>query len=645
MNVSHNWRENNIKITELLALKGIELGVFVGSKEEAINKLVDLMCATGKISDKDAYKEGILAREALTSTGIGEGIGIPHGKTSAVKKASLALGIFRDGVDFDSLDGAPVNIVFMIAAPEGANNEHLETLSRLSVLLMNPEFKEGLLSSKVPEDVFSLLDKFEKEDEDEAKPNDEISTESDSSDQKYIIGVTACPTGIAHTYMAAESLTKTAQEMGYKVKIETNGSTGVKNGLTAEDIAKADGIIVAADKKVEMDRFLGKKVVIVPVVQAMKRPKELIEESLTTAPIYSKDAKGGETSIAGMLGADKRGGVYKHLMSGISNMLPFVIGGGILIALSYAFGIHSADPSSPQYNFFAYILNTVGSKYTFSLMIPVLAGFIGSSIADRPGFAPAMVGGFIASSTDAGFLGGIIAGFLGGYVVLMLKKAFAKWPHSLDGLKPMLIFPVLGVLITGALMIIVVDPPVAAIMHGAEALLTSMGTGYLVLLGAVVAGMMAVDMGGPVNKTAYTFGLAMLAAGDNAPMAAIMAGGMVPPLAVALSSTFAKHKYSEGERTAGKTAYVLGLSFITEGTIPFAAADPGRVIPCCIAGSAVAGALSMLFGITMPAPFGGIFVVPLAGGNPLLYLLAIGIGSAVAAILLSIVKKPVNQNA
>ena len=634
-----------MKIAELLGKDTIKLNLKANSKMEVLDQIVDDLYDAGRLNDKELYKEEILKRESLSSTGIGEGIGIPHGKTSAVKKASLALGIFRDGVDFDSLDGAPVNIVFMIAAPEGANNEHLETLSRLSVLLMNPEFKEGLLSSKVPEDVFSLLDKFEKEDEDEAKPNDEISTESDSSDQKYIIGVTACPTGIAHTYMAAESLTKTAQEMGYKVKIETNGSTGVKNGLTAEDIAKADGIIVAADKKVEMDRFLGKKVVIVPVVQAMKRPKELIEESLTTAPIYSKDAKGGETSIAGMLGADKRGGVYKHLMSGISNMLPFVIGGGILIALSYAFGIHSADPSSPQYNFFAYILNTVGSKYTFSLMIPVLAGFIGSSIADRPGFAPAMVGGFIASSTDAGFLGGIIAGFLGGYVVLMLKKAFAKWPHSLDGLKPMLIFPVLGVLITGALMIIVVDPPVAAIMHGAEALLTSMGTGYLVLLGAVVAGMMAVDMGGPVNKTAYTFGLAMLAAGDNAPMAAIMAGGMVPPLAVALSSTFAKHKYSEGERTAGKTAYVLGLSFITEGTIPFAAADPGRVIPCCIAGSAVAGALSMLFGITMPAPFGGIFVVPLAGGNPLLYLLAIGIGSAVAAILLSIVKKPVNQNA
>ena len=404
-----------MKIAELLGKDIIKLNLKANSKMEVLDQLVDVLYDAGRLNDKELYKEEILKRESLSSTGIGEGIGIPHGKTSAVKKASLALGIFRDGVDFDSLDGAPVNIVFMIAAPEGANNEHLETLSRLSVLLMNPEFKEGLLSSKVPEDVFSLLDKFEKEDE--AKPNDEISTESDSSDQKYIIGVTACPTGIAHTYMAAESLTKTAQEMGYKVKIETNGSTGVKNGLTAEDIAKADGIIVAADKKVEMDRFLGKKVVIVPVVQAMKRPKELIEESLTTAPIYSKDAKGGETSIAGMLGADKRGGVYKHLMSGISNMLPFVIGGGILIALSYAFGIHSADPSSPQYNFFAYILNTVGSKYTFSLMIPVLAGFIGSSIADRPGFAPAMVGGFIASSTDAGFLGGIIAGSLGGYVV------------------------------------------------------------------------------------------------------------------------------------------------------------------------------------------------------------------------------------
>ncbi|MDO4536017.1 MAG: fructose-specific PTS transporter subunit EIIC [Clostridium perfringens] len=630
-----------MKIAELLGKDTIKLDLKANSKMEVLDQLVDVLYDAGRLNDKELYKEEILKRESLSSTGIGEGIGIPHGKTSAVKKASLALGIFRDGVDFDSLDGAPVNIVFMIAAPEGANNEHLETLSRLSVLLMNPEFKEGLLSSKTPEDVFSLLDKFEKEDEEEHV--EESSDDSGSSDQKYIIGVTACPTGIAHTYMAAESLTKTAQEMGYKVKIETNGSTGVKNGLTAEDIAKADGIIVAADKKVEMDRFLGKKVVIVPVVQAMRRPKELINESMTTAPVYSKDAKGGETSIAGMLGADKRGGVYKHLMSGVSNMLPFVIGGGILIALSYAFGIHSADPSSSQYNYFAYILNTVGSKYAFSLMIPVLAGFIGSSIADRPGFAPAMVGGFIASTTDAGFLGGILAGFLGGYVVLFLKMAFAKWPKSLDGLKPMLIYPVLGVFITGALMITVVDPPVAAFMLWAETALTHLSVEGLVFMGAIVGGMMAVDMGGPVNKTAYTFGLAMIAAGDYAPMAAIMAGGMVPPLAVALSSTFAKHKYTKGERDAGKTAYVLGLSFITEGTIPFAAADPIRVIPCCVVGSAIAGGLSMFFHITMRAPFGGIFVFPLAGGNPLLYLVALAVGSVVAAILLSIVKKPVNE--
>lgn len=630
-----------MKIAELLGKDTIKLDLKAASKMEVLDQLVDVLYDAGRLNDKKLYKEEILKRESLSSTGIGEGIGIPHGKTSAVKVASLALGIFRDGVDFDSLDGAPVNIVFMIAAPEGANNEHLETLSRLSVLLMNPEFKEGLLSSKSPEDVFTLLDKFEKDEEDENTSSSEAESNNDSSGQKYIIGVTACPTGIAHTYMAAESLTKTAQEMGYKVKIETNGSTGVKNGLTADDIAKADGIIVAADKKVEMDRFLGKKVVIVPVVQAMRRPKELIEESMTTAPVYSNTE--GETSIAGMLGADKRGGVYKHLMSGVSNMLPFVIGGGILIALSFAWGIHSADPTSPQYNYLAYILHDVGSKYAFSLMIPVLAGFIGSSIADRPGFAPAMVGGFIASTTDAGFLGGILAGFLGGYVVVLLKILFKKWPKSLDGLKPMLIYPVLGVFITGALMIVVVDPPVAAFMSWAETALTHLSVGGLVFMGAIVGGMMAVDMGGPVNKTAYTFGLAMIAAGDYAPMAAIMAGGMVPPLAVALSSTFAKHKYTKGERDAGKTAYVLGLSFITEGTIPFAAADPIRVIPCCIVGSAIAGGLSMLFGITMRAPFGGIFVFPLAGGNPLLYLVALAVGSLVGAILLSIVKKPVDE--
>ncbi|WP_317312045.1 fructose-specific PTS transporter subunit EIIC [Clostridium thermobutyricum] len=626
-----------MKISELLRTNTISVDLKAKDKLDVINQLVDSLYNANLLNDKELYKKEVLRREELSSTGIGGGIGIPHGKTSAVKESALALGIFRDGVEFDSLDGEPVNIVFMIAAPESANNEHLETLSKLSILLMNDDFKNSLLNSKSAEEVFSLLDKYEEKDSD----GEENVLTNDSSGEKYIIGVTACPTGIAHTYMAAESLTKTAQELGYKVKIETDGSTGVKNGLTKDDIDKADGIIVAADKKVEMDRFLGKPVVIVPVTHALKRPKELIEESLNNAPIYTD--KKEETSIAGMLGTKNRTGVYKHLMNGISNMLPFVIGGGILIALSFVFGIHSADPNSSQYNIVAYVLKTVGSKYSFSLMVPVLAGFIGSSIADRPGFAPAMVGGFIAANTDAGFLGGLLAGFLGGYVVLLLKKIFNKFPESLAGLKPMLIYPVLGILITGGLMLLFVAPPVAMLMHGAEHLLKTMGTGYLVLLGAIVGGMMAVDMGGPINKTAYTFAIAMLASGDSAPMAAVMIGGMVPPLVVALSSTFAKHKYSKGERDAGKTAYVLGLSFITEGTIPFAAADPIRVIPACVVGSAIAGGLSMLFKITMPAPFGGIFVFPLVGGSALLYLLSLVIGSVVGAIILTIIKKPLKD--
>ncbi|WP_288479301.1 fructose-specific PTS transporter subunit EIIC [uncultured Clostridium sp.] len=626
-----------MKISELLRTNTISVDLKAKDKLDVINQLVDSLYNANLLNDKELYKKEVLRREELSSTGIGGGIGIPHGKTSAVKESALALGIFRDGVEFDSLDGEPVNIVFMIAAPESANNEHLETLSKLSILLMNDDFKNSLLNSKSAEEVFSLLDKYEEKDSAE----EENVLTNDSSGEKYIIGVTACPTGIAHTYMAAESLTKTAQELGYKVKIETDGSTGVKNGLTKDDIDKADGIIVAADKKVEMDRFLGKPIVIVPVTHALKRPKELIEESLNNAPIYTD--KKEETSIAGMLGTKNRTGVYKHLMNGISNMLPFVIGGGILIALSFVFGIHSADPNSSQYNIVAYVLKTVGSKYSFSLMVPVLAGFIGSSIADRPGFAPAMVGGFIAANTDAGFLGGLLAGFLGGYVVLLLKKIFNKFPESLAGLKPMLIYPVLGILITGGLMLLFVAPPVAMLMHGAEHLLKTMGTGYLVLLGAIVGGMMAVDMGGPINKTAYTFAIAMLASGDSAPMAAVMIGGMVPPLVVALSSTFAKHKYSKGERDAGKTAYVLGLSFITEGTIPFAAADPIRVIPACVVGSAIAGGLSMLFKITMPAPFGGIFVFPLVGGSALLYLLSLVIGSVVGAIILTIIKKPLKD--
>ncbi|WP_297636893.1 fructose-specific PTS transporter subunit EIIC [uncultured Clostridium sp.] len=632
-----------MKISELLRYNAISLNLDAKDKNEAINLLIDSLDSVGLLNDKEKYKEEVLRRESLSSTGIGGGIGIPHGKTSAVKKAALGLGIFPKGIDFDSLDGEPVNIVFMIAAPESANNEHLETLSKLSVLLMNDGFKDGLLKAKTSFDVFSLLDKYEESEDNSTDSEENVLVSSNkSSVEKYIIGVTACPTGIAHTYMAAESLVKAAEAKGYKVKIETNGSTGIKNGLTADDINSADGIIVAADKKVEMDRFLGKKIVVVPVTQALKDPNGLIEKSLTSAPVYSNQK--GETSIDGMLGTKNRTGIYKHLMNGISNMLPFIIGGGILMAISYAFGIHSADPGNAQYNIVSYVLNTIGSKYAFSLMIPILAGFIGSSIADRPGFAPAMVGGFIAAQTNAGFLGGILAGFLGGFVILLLKKIFAKFPQTLDGLKPMLIYPVLGILITGALMLLVVAPPVAMLMQWAEHLLKTMGTGYLVLLGAVVGGMMAVDMGGPVNKTAYAFAIAMLASGDTAPMAAVMVGGMVPPLVVALSSTFAKRKYSKGERDAGKTAYVLGLSFITEGTIPFAAADPIRVIPSCIVGSAIAGALSMFFRITMPAPFGGIFVFPLVGGSTLMYLVSLIVGAIIGAIILTLIKKPLPES-
>lgn len=624
-----------MKISQLLNIDTIKLNLKATNKDEVINQLVDVLWDAGKLNDKDLYKEEILKRESLSSTGIGERIAIPHAKTSAVKNATLALGIYKDGVDYDSLDGEPVNIVFMIAAPEGANNEHLETLSRLSVLLMNPEFKNGLLNAKTPEEVISLLDKFEENDE----PEDSNPQENDSN-KKYVLAVTACPTGIAHTYMAADSLNKTAKEMDINIKVETNGSTGVKNQLTQEDIEKADGIIVAADKQVDMARFNGKKVVIVPVVQAMKRPKELLNESLNgSAPVYSHS---GDSSSSSSGKSEKRG-FYKHLMNGVSNMLPFVVGGGILIAISFMFGIHSADINDPSFNPIAKLLNDIGGANAFFLMIPVLAGFIGSSIADRPGFAPAMVGGLIAYNSGSGFLGGLIAGFLGGYVVVFLKKIFSKLPQSLEGIKPVLLYPLFGILITGTLMYLVVVGPVTALNNNIAIWLSNMGTGNLVLLGVVLGGMMAIDMGGPINKAAFTFGIAMISSGNYYPHAAIMAGGMVPPLATALATTFFKNKFTKDERDAGATNYIMGLTFITEGAIPFAAADPFRVIPACVIGSAIAGGLSMVFKIGLPAPHGGIFVIPVVEGNPFLYILSIAIGSIIGALIIGFLKKPVSE--
>lgn len=626
-----------MKISELLCKETINLNLEGDTKEEAINSLVDLLYSAGKVNDKELYKQKIWERENSTSTGIGEGVGIPHAKTSAVTSAALALGIIKDGVEFDSLDGEPVNLIFMIAAPEGANNEHLETLSKLSVLLMNPDFKDELFKTKSPDEVLKLIDKFEESENEEVE---EVVETTNSSSKGLILGVTACPTGIAHTYMAADSLTKTAKEMGYDVKVETNGSTGVKNKLTDEDINNAVGIIVAADKQVEMARFNGKNVVIVPVVQAMKRPEELISEAVSgKAPVYSASSSNSSSNS----GKTERTGLYKHLMNGVSNMLPFVVGGGILIAISFMFGIHSADPNSEQYNQLAHLLNTIGSKDTFFLMIPVLAGFIGSSIADRPGFAPAMVGGLIAANSGAGFLGGLIAGFLGGYLTLLIKKMCTVIPSSLDGLKPMLIYPLLGILLTGAIMYGVVVTPVAGIMKAVETFLMNMGTTNLVLLGIVLGGMMSIDMGGPINKTAYTFGIAMLASGNIYPQAAVMAGGMVPPLATAIATTIFKKKFTKDERNAGKTNYVLGASFITEGAIPFAAADPIRVIPACVIGSAIAGGVAMMFKIGLQAPHGGLFVIPIVSGNPLIYLGGIILGSIVAALIMGVTKKTVNE--
>ncbi|MFL0249920.1 fructose-specific PTS transporter subunit EIIC [Clostridium neuense] len=625
-----------MKITELLGKDTIILDLKSKTKTEVIDELVDKLFSAGKLNDKDEYKKCILKRESEFSTGIGDGIAIPHAKTAAVKTPALAFGLSNEGIDYDSLDGNPANIFFMIAASEGANNEHLETLSRLSTMLMDSNFKEGLLKAKSADEVLTLINNQEEEKLEEA--SEEIQTKETNS-KDLVLAVTACPTGIAHTYMSADSLKSKAKEMGVDIKVETNGSTGVKNRLTADEIERAAGIIVAADKQVEMARFDGKKVLQVPVVDGIKRPEELINKVLSgDAPIYKHEGGSSSSSESSSGGGI---GIYKHLMNGISNMLPFVVGGGILIAISFMFGIKAYDPKDPTYNYFAKLLNDIGSGNAFSLMIPVLAGFIGMSIADRPGFAPAMVGGYIASTNGAGFIGGLIGGFLGGYVVVFLKKIFAKLPETLDGLKPVLIYPLLGIFITGAIMFVAIVGPVKSINLGLQHWLSGMGTTNKLILGLILGGMMAIDMGGPINKAGFAFGIAMISSGNYYPHAAVMAGGMAAPLGIALATTLFKNKFTADERKSGLTCYVLGACFITEGAIPFAAGDPTRVIPSCVIGSAIAGALTMFFNIGLPAPHGGIFVIAIVNGNPLLYLLSIIIGAVVTAILLGILKKPI----
>lgn len=617
-------------INNMLSENCINLNLKGTTKSEIIDELVEILYAAGKLNDKEEYKKEILKREAQSSTGLEEGIAIPHAKTSAVKIPSIAFGLSKAGVDYESLDGEPSKLFFMIAASANASDTHIEVLSKLTTTLLDDDVRENLLKAASPKEVIEILSADMEKEEEKHDTRD--------TGMPDVLAVTACPTGIAHTYMAADALIKKALAMGVNIKVETNGSTGVKNELTDEEIKNAKGIIVAADKNVEMDRFAGKHVEIVPVKEGIKNPEKLIKNAVAqNAPIYS--AEGEKTSSSTR---KEKSGFYKHIMSGVSNMLPFVVGGGILIALSFMFGIHAGDPNDPSFNPLAKMLSDIGGGNAFFLMVPVMAGFIGMSIADRPGFAPAMVGGLISLNNGGGFLGGLIGGFLGGYTVVLLKKVFNKLPNSLEGIKPVLLYPLFGIFITGALMYGVIIDPIAALNTGVTNFLETLGTGNLILLGAVLAGMMAVDMGGPVNKSSFTFGIAMIAAGNYAPHAAVMAGGMVPPLGIALATTFFRNKFTKDEREAGKVCYIMGLSFITEGAIPFAASDPIRVIPASVIGAAIAGGLSMFFGVLLPAPHGGIFVFPVVT-NPVMYLVSVIIGSLVTAFILGAWKKPVNE--
>lgn len=630
-----------MKITELLTKHTIKLQLDSQQKEAVIEELVTVLDTAGKLNDKEGYKEAVINREKQSSTGIGEGIAIPHAKTASVKEPAIAFGRSTAGVDYESLDAQPSHLVFMIAATEGANNTHLEALSRLSTLLMREEIRKQLLEAATEDEIIEIINTHDQDDEEEEEVQEEPVAEGKPA---KILAVTACPTGIAHTFMAADALKEKAKEMGVDIKVETNGSGGIKHALTAKEIEEAPAIIVAADKQVEMERFKGKHVIEVPVTAGIRRPQELIEKAINQdAPIYK--GSGGSSSKDETESSGKgRSGFYKHLMSGVSNMLPFVVGGGILVAISFFWGINSADPKDPSFNSFAAVLKGIGGDNALALIVAVLAGFIAMSIADRPGFAPGMVGGFMASAAGAGFLGGLIAGFLAGYIVVLLKKVFTFVPQTLDGIKPVLLYPLFGIFFTGIIMHYIVNTPVKMVMDGLTHWLESLGTGNLVLMGIILAGMMAIDMGGPINKAAYTFGLAMIAAGNYAPHAAIMAGGMVPPLGIALATTIFRNKFSKRDREAGITCYFMGAAFITEGAIPFAAADPLRVIPSAVIGAAVAGGLTEFFRVTLPAPHGGLFVFWVTN-HPVLYIISILIGAIVTAILLGILKKPVQQEA
>lgn len=654
-----------MKITDLLKPQSILLNASPTNKADAIYTLGDLMDKGGNLSDKAEYLQAVFAREESGSTGLGDGIATPHAKSAGVKEAGLAAMVVPNGVDFDALDGQPSRLFFMIAAPEGAADTHVEVLSKLATMVIDPDFKNALIQAATVDRFLELI--TAKEDgnfdpsvegyiktENEKAPSIIEAIEAKATEaienvvpkvtidnpHYEILAVTGCPTGIAHTYMAAESLERKAKEMGISLKVEKNGASGIKDALTAEEIEHAKCIIVASDRQVEMARFDGKPMIQTKVANGINKAEELLREAMSgTAPVYHASQSDKDSAASSIDAADSFGRqIYKHLMNGVSHMLPFVIGGGILIALAFLFD--TFDPANAK-NFgsgtplSAFLMKIGGASFGF--MLPVLAGYIAMSIADRPGLVAGFVGGLLANQGGSGFLGALIAGFAAGYLVLLVKKLVSGLPQALEGTKPVLFYPVLGVLFIGIAITFIINPPVSALNEWLMNSLQTMGTTSRVLLGLVFGAMMSVDMGGPVNKAAYVIGTGALATGEYGIMAAVMAGGMVPPLAIALCTTFFPSRFTEAERKSGITNYIMGLSFITEGAIPFAAADPIRVLPSCIIGAGTAGALSMFFECTLRAPHGGIFVVPTIG-NPLLYLASIAIGSVVACIILAIVK-------
>ena len=637
-----------MRITDLLDARSISLTGTPKTKSEALDQIIDLMVRSGKINDREAYRAQVYAREEESTTGIGEGIAIPHGKCDAVTKPGLAAMVIKDGVEFDSLDGRPVTLMFLIAAPNTKDNVHLDVLSKLSVLLMDENFADNLRNANSVDEFLEIVDQA---DEEQSDIDERLAdTNVDAAGGFKILAVTSCPTGIAHTYMAAEGIEKAAKAKNCFIKVETRGSGGAKNVLTDEEIREADCIIVAADAQVPMERFDGKKVIECQVSDGISKADQLVEQAISgNVPVYHGTGEGASASS----GSAKSGGIghkiYTQLMNGVSHMLPFVVGGGILIAIAFLIDGLSVDlnalPADQRADFgtitpLAALFKGIGDT-AFGFMLPVLAGFIAMAIGDRPALAVGFVGGMIASGGKSGFLGALVAGFAAGYIILGLRKICAKLPQAIEKIAPVLLYPVFGILIMGLLMNFVVEPIMGAINTALNTGLSNMGETSKVLVGLILGGMMAIDMGGPFNKAAYVFGTASIAAGNYDIMAAVMIGGMTPPCAIALATLLFKHKCTKEQREAGPTNFIMGLAFITEGAIPFAASDPLHVLPACIVGSAAAGALSMAFNCTLMAPHGGIFVFPVVG-NALLYLVALVAGTVISAVLLGLLKKKVD---